>query len=421
MKVSIVIPVYNAEKHIGECIGSLVAQTTAEWEAVFVDDASTDGSAGIIKSHVEQDGRIRYVAAPSNGGAGSARNIGMGEASGDWLMFLDSDDMYAPKAVEAMLGAVSAEDCDVAVCRIKRYDDALDVRWFNHNDVKRRNIPRQEPFTWKDMPDGIFTTFQHSACNKIFRRDFVERHGLRFQEIRRADDVVFTNMALALAGGIRYVDRALLTYRTSQDEDGAPRDQTSPYDFCEAIRLFRDELARAGLAGELDRSFRSTVAEIISKHLISNEGSPEHREMFGYVKGTLLPEFGLVDIRESDVTDDKLYREAARELAFLAGAPYEEYLAHRMMKYRNRNKSNLGKLRKARAGAKKAEKDYAVQSSAYRLAIRKLRYSLKSEKSRLARARKQMKKVRRSRSYRLARRLSGMMKAFRGKRGDDGE
>ncbi len=101
--VSIVMPVYNCEKYIGEAIEGLLAQSYTDWELNAVDDCSTDNSAEIIKSFAEKDARIRYFRLDKNSGAAAARNKGIDEATGRYIAFLDSDDVWLPEKLEKQI------------------------------------------------------------------------------------------------------------------------------------------------------------------------------------------------------------------------------------------------------------------------------------------------------------------------------
>lgn len=91
MKISVIVPVYNSEKYLKKCILSVVHQTYKDWELILVDDGSKDGSAGIIDDAANKDARIRAIH-QENAGPGAARNRGLSEVTGDYVVFLDSDD-----------------------------------------------------------------------------------------------------------------------------------------------------------------------------------------------------------------------------------------------------------------------------------------------------------------------------------------
>ena len=106
-KVSVIVPVYNAERYLKQCVESILAQTLKNVEIIFVDDGSTDGSLEILKDYQAKDYRIRVISQENTGG-GAARNRGMKEASGEYLCFLDADDYFEPAMLERMSSKMDA-------------------------------------------------------------------------------------------------------------------------------------------------------------------------------------------------------------------------------------------------------------------------------------------------------------------------
>ena len=98
IKISVIIPVYNAEKYLRECLDSVIEQTLQEIEIICVDDGSTDNSLAILKEYTQKDERLKIIE-QANRGAGAARNLGMAVALGEYLAFLDADDLYYPQAL----------------------------------------------------------------------------------------------------------------------------------------------------------------------------------------------------------------------------------------------------------------------------------------------------------------------------------
>lgn len=111
--VSIVIPAYNVEKYIGECLESIQQQTFENWQAIIVDDGSTDETAAVVQTIIQHDNRFRLIRQP-NGGVSKARNTGLLAASGKYLAFLDGDDMWAPAFLAELLAAIEADNADMA-------------------------------------------------------------------------------------------------------------------------------------------------------------------------------------------------------------------------------------------------------------------------------------------------------------------
>src|SRR3954454_16562929 len=112
-RVSVVVPIYNVERYVGECLQSIADQTFSDLEVVMVDDGSTDGRAAVAEAFAHRDGRFRLVT-QANGGLSAARNTGLDEAIGEFLVFADSDDVVPARAYELLLGALDETGSDFA-------------------------------------------------------------------------------------------------------------------------------------------------------------------------------------------------------------------------------------------------------------------------------------------------------------------
>ena len=118
MKVSVIVPVYNGEAFLPECIATLRAQTLGEIELIFVDDASTDGSLPLLRAAQAEDARVRVIAFAENCGVSAARNAGLDAATGEYVGFCDADDWVEPGMFERLLAAAEEADADAAFCRV---------------------------------------------------------------------------------------------------------------------------------------------------------------------------------------------------------------------------------------------------------------------------------------------------------------
>lgn len=123
-KVSIIMPNYNCEKFIEETINSVLSQTYNNWELLIVDDCSTDKSVEIIKKFCEQDERIKLFINEKNSGAAASRNWALREASGKWIAFLDSDDLWLPEKLEKQLSFMIENDYAFTFTKYRQIDEA---------------------------------------------------------------------------------------------------------------------------------------------------------------------------------------------------------------------------------------------------------------------------------------------------------
>lgn len=189
--LSVVVPVYNVEQYLAECLESLLGQSFTDFEAVLVDDGSTDGSAAVAQEYVDRDPRLRLVR-QANAGLGAARNAGVREARGAYLAFLDSDDTLPPEAYALMMSTIERTGSDMVVGTLKRDDGRSRVAM---RLMRQNHRSRREQVTLAEMPLMLADVF---AVNKIYRRSFWEEAGLDFPvDVRYEDQPTLTRAFLA--------------------------------------------------------------------------------------------------------------------------------------------------------------------------------------------------------------------------------
>ena len=171
--LSVIVPVYQAQAYLAECLDSVRAQTYDVLQIVVVDDGSTDGSAALIAEHAAADPRI-LVHRQQNAGLGAARNAGIARATGDYLTFLDADDTLPRRAYELLVGSLERTGSDFALGAVQRVTAGVrrTPAWIAEAHEKDRSAIRID-----DFPRAVIDVI---ACNRVFRRSFWETAGLRF-------------------------------------------------------------------------------------------------------------------------------------------------------------------------------------------------------------------------------------------------
>ena len=124
IKISVIIPVYNAEKYLRECLDSVIGQALQDIEIICVDDGSTDSSLSVLQKYAAKDTRLKIVV-QANQGAAAARNVGMAVAQGEYLAFLDADDLYCPEALQTAYACATKSNADMVVFEADFFDDRL--------------------------------------------------------------------------------------------------------------------------------------------------------------------------------------------------------------------------------------------------------------------------------------------------------
>ncbi|MCF0142338.1 MAG: glycosyltransferase family 2 protein, partial [Parasporobacterium sp.] len=183
-KVSVIIPVYNTEKFLRKCLDSVLNQTFADYEIICVNDCSPDNSQEILNEYAEKyPGKITVSVNEQNRGLGSTRNVGIGISQGEYLMFIDSDDHVKADFIETYYNHMQAEACDVIVGGYIR-------------DVEGK-------YTEHPVLDSVWSVVTYPiACAKMFRKEFLIKHQIKFSELRFGEDILFS--LFLFSAGIRY-------------------------------------------------------------------------------------------------------------------------------------------------------------------------------------------------------------------------
>lgn len=225
-KISVIVPVYNAEEYLETCIQSICRQSIKELQIILVDDGSMDGSLSICRKLEESDHRIEVIH-QENGGASSARNKGMHYASAEWIMFVDSDDWLEEGAIKTLYDETNRSDCDIIMGMIvnnysfSEQDAAKMQRKINRYDLSEYRTAFQggciiEPQVFASVfPEQMkHLPFLGSPCAKIYRRKLLQEGQISFLEnIHYGEDSIFNMNVLSKARSVCYISAPIYHYR----------------------------------------------------------------------------------------------------------------------------------------------------------------------------------------------------------------
>ena len=211
--VSVLVPCYNVERYVDECLSSLAAQTLRDAEFICIDDGSTDSTPEIIARYVEADPRFRVITKP-NSGYGASMNRGLDEARGTYIGILESDDFCEPNTFERLVGVAKSMDAQVVKANF----------WFYHSGKTPPNkfnelVKPDDPSVVS--PRSFHEIFWYMPCiwSALYRRDFLDRNGIRFLETPGASyqDTSFTFKVWALASRVALRTEAFVHYRQDNE------------------------------------------------------------------------------------------------------------------------------------------------------------------------------------------------------------
>ncbi len=209
--VSIIMPVFNASYYLRDTLDDVLRQSVSNIEFICVDDGSTDDSFEILKEYALKNPNMTVVS-QENLFSGAARNTGLDIARGDYVLFLDSDDRFDRRMVEVALGSAFRHSSDVVVFEADVFDSETGERSQTKWMLKYELAPG-ESFKPSDASPVLFQMMTGVPWNKLFRRDFIVSHGLRFQETVRSNDVFFVLSAVSQADVISLANQTLVHYR----------------------------------------------------------------------------------------------------------------------------------------------------------------------------------------------------------------
>lgn len=225
--ISIIVPIYNAEKYLNKCIKSLINQTKQELEFVLVNDGSTDTSEDIIKSY--KDKRIKYFK-NKNQGIGKTRNFGIDKATGKYIMFLDSDDYLATHACEELFNKAEKDNLDLVINNFYRVNEETEKQ----EEVK---IPEFQNTTLKENKN-LLLDVNLAPWNKLYKTELLKKNKIKFVENLKYEDAPFVIEAMDKAKKIGYLKKYLNYYVIHKNSETTVRDQ-KVFDIIEIVDKIR--------------------------------------------------------------------------------------------------------------------------------------------------------------------------------------
>ena len=209
-KISVIVPVYNAEKYLHRCVDSILTQTFTDFELLLINDGSKDKSGAICDEYAAKDSRVR-VFHKENGGVSSARNLGLDNAKGEWITFVDSDDWIVSDMYEKMLQKLVKNNADLCLCDINMYwgDEVADLVYEHCLSVVNEKD--------KDVEMFINSSW-HSCCNIMAKKDLFDVYELRSPNgIAYCEDFHLSVRLLFYASRVVKVNEPLYVYdRTNE-------------------------------------------------------------------------------------------------------------------------------------------------------------------------------------------------------------
>lgn len=322
VKVSIIVPVYNGEKYLRECLDSIKNQTLEDIEIICVDDGSTDSSLNIIEEYKKADSRFQILR-QQNQYAGVARNTGLDAATGEYVIFWDCDDYFALDALEKMYQMAAEHHADICICDAQDFDEE------SGDDIAHAYLhepfPETEVFNINQYKQYFYSLTSPVTWNKLILRKLMTDENIRFQALKHSNDGLAIYTAMSCAERIVICKEKLIFYRVNRPDSlmGTYGEQIDSIFL--AYEQLKKVLEEKGILDdpEILRGFRNKVLGIYLFTMKYCNTYEQYRMYYEALVKLRFPNMGLVDIEEGYIfnsgNEEKYYnicKMSAEEYAF---------------------------------------------------------------------------------------------------------
>ncbi len=241
-KVSIIIPVFNTERYLQQCLNSVVSQSLHEIEIICINDGSTDNSWNILREFEKKDPRFILLNNYTNRGSAIARNSAIQQATGEYLGFVDSDDWIKPNMYEELYSSATKYSSDLIICENLLYNQETETFW----QPQYCKLPiaehfKQRSFHWTQITDTLFK-INSGPTNKLYKREFVKLIGAKFADKLRYNDIYFVYKCILRAEMISVIPNPLYVYRYLRPGSITAQSGIVHFDIFQVMNLLEKEI-----------------------------------------------------------------------------------------------------------------------------------------------------------------------------------
>ena len=284
-EVSVVVPVYNTEKYLDDCLKSILRQTFQNIEILCIDDGSTDGSAALLKKYASLDPRLQIIT-QKNAGLSCARNAGMAAARGKYIYFVDSDDFIAPETLEMLVKRMHETAADIVICNMLLYFDDTKTYAGFRDEVLYYQL-KNRTFTLEEVPQIINCV---AAWDRLFDRKFLAENHFAFLPKTLYEDALFTVQTVLKAKRIAVIPDHLYFYRKNTGisiTDNEARSQLNRQNFLTIQKAAYETLQAATVSASVWRYHLELTLTQVRMHLGNCPTQEEFNSFFKQAQSLL--------------------------------------------------------------------------------------------------------------------------------------
>lgn len=321
-EISIIIPVYNVENYLRQCLDSILNQTFQDFEIICVDDGSTDKSLEILEEYKKKDDRF-VILRQNHLGAGAARNLGLKSAKGKYVQFLDSDDYFEKDMLEELYKRAIKYNSDMVVCSSRKVDEEGNIiESGNPNSpINMKVAILNKVFCGRDYKETIFSMFNVSPWNKLYLREMLISSELKFQNISSCNDVFFGHISKICANRIYVFNKELINYRSIRRGNISECRADCSHNIILAALEMKDYLVKNNLYSE----YKKTWIQAIKAHIcweISKCNQKQYDAFVSHLKDLMPNDWYLFNsvLRKDYITPEYIKKFIGNKKVMLWGA-----------------------------------------------------------------------------------------------------
>ncbi|MBR3913271.1 MAG: glycosyltransferase family 2 protein [Alphaproteobacteria bacterium] len=254
-KISVILPCYNVDNYLDDCLNSIINQTIKDIEIICIDDGSTDNTLNILTHYAKLDNRFTVIH-QKNQGVALTRNKGINMASGEYLSILDSDDYFDKYMLEKMYQKAKNTNSDIVICRSQELNNQTKNIMSMPYSIQQSLLPAKETFNYSDIPTSIIGFCIGWAWDKLYNREFIKKHNLYFPNLKNSEDFFFVFLSLVLAEKITIMQDIFVTHRMNNPTQLSATRNKYPLCYIEGAYLLHNELKNIKYYSNVQNSFK---------------------------------------------------------------------------------------------------------------------------------------------------------------------
>lgn len=260
-QITVIVPVYNVEKYLRQCLDSIINQTFKDIEIICVNDCTPDNSQLILDEYAKKDSRIKLLKNEQNMGLGRTRNIALNFVNSPYIFFVDSDDWLEENALEELYNAITETDSNLAYANFRDIHENKIIEKNLKNILQERNIVIEDKkiFTNIDIRKACFRKVPNFSWYKLYKKEFLDKNNIRFASYKY-EDQIFSIKAKLLSERNVYVDKVLYNYRIQNESIM----RTSKVPYLDIYNDINNLLIELNLKEELKEEFDTYVESIFT-------------------------------------------------------------------------------------------------------------------------------------------------------------